>query len=143
MAAIDHIRRPLIAKIKIGQQRLGLDDDVYRVLLRRETGKDSCTQMGIKELEAVLAAMKQQGFVPARPQKGRRPGARSSAEPMMRKVEALLADNGLHWNYAHGMAKRMFGVDRVHWLADAHLHKLIAALQIYADRRKKGEPHGA
>ena len=38
--------------------------------------------------------------------------------------------------YAHGMAKRMFGVDQVHWLSDDKLHKLVAALQIYANRRK-------
>ncbi len=48
---------------------------------------------------------------------------------MMRKIEALLLDNGWTWNYAHGTAKKMFKVDRVEWLSDGNMHKLVAALQ--------------
>lgn len=129
------IRRGLIAKIKIAQASLGLDDATYRALLERVCGKRSCTQMNVRELEAVLAELKSKGFVPKA--KHKRPSSRRSADAMMSKVEALLADNGLPWNYAHGMAKKMFGVDRVQWLSDEHLHKLIAALQIYANRRKQ------
>ena len=125
----------LKAKIHIGKAQLGLDDDTYRALLRRETGKSSCAKMTLRELEAVLAAMQRQGFAASRPM-GRRPSPRRSASKMIGKVEALLLDNGLTWAYAHGMAKRMFGVDQVHWLPDDKLHKLVAALQIYANRRK-------
>ena len=49
---------------------------------------------------------------------------------------ALLADGKKPWAYAHAMAKRMFGVDRVEWLSDEHMHKLVAALQIAANRQK-------
>ncbi|MDO4693070.1 MAG: regulatory protein GemA [Eikenella sp.] len=127
----------LKAKIHIGKTQLGLDDDTYRALLLRETGKNSCAQMGLRELEKVLTAMGRQGFQPARPNLGRRPSPRGSADAMIRKVEALLLDNGLTWAYAHGMAKRMFGVDQVHWLPDDKLHKLVAALQIYANRKRE------
>ena len=34
--------------------------------------------------------------------------------------------------------KKMFKVDRVEWLSDGNMHKLVAALQISANRRKKG-----
>lgn len=34
--------------------------------------------------------------------------------------------------------KKMFKVDRVEWLSDGNMHKLVAALQIAANRRKKG-----
>lgn len=131
----------LKAKIHVAKTQLGLDDDTYRALLRRETGKDSCAAMNLRELEKVLSAMVRQGFQPTRPNPGRRPSPRGSADAMIRKVEALLLDNGLTWAYAHGMAKRMFGVDQVHWLPDAKLHKLVAALQIYANRRKEVQ-HG-
>ncbi|HHF7476546.1 TPA: phage protein GemA/Gp16 family protein [Neisseria meningitidis] len=47
-------------------------------------------------------------------------------------------DDGWTWNYAHGTAKKMFKVDRVEWLSDGNMHKLVAALQIAANRRKKG-----
>ena len=130
----------LKAKIHIGKAALGLDDDTYRALLLRETGKNSCAGMSLAELERVLSAMQRQGFAPAaakKPRSGRHPGGRDSIQAMLRKVNALLLDNGLTWNYAHGMAKRMFGVDRVHWLPDYKLHKLTAALQIHANRRKE------
>jgi phage gp16-like protein len=127
-------RRGLIAKIKIGQQRLGIDDATYRALLERVTGCRSCTEMDVGQLESVLTVMRQKGFVPTS-SKHKRPNARASADPMMGKVGALLADNKLPWNYAHAMARRMFRVDRVEWLSDENMHKLIAALQIHADRR--------
>ena len=81
--------------------------------------------------------LRQHGFAPKKTA-GRRPNRRSSADPMMRKIEALLLDNGWSWNYAHGTAKKMFKVDRVEWLSDGNMHKLVAALQIAANRRKKG-----
>ena len=55
---------------------------------------------------------------------------------------ALLAELGYHWNYAHSMARGMFKVDRVEWLTDEHLHKLVAALQMHANRKKKETAHG-
>ncbi|WP_066076196.1 gp16 family protein [Bergeriella denitrificans] len=117
-----------------------MDDDVYRAVLRRVTGKDSCAKMDVAELEKVCAEMAHLGFAAkSKPDIGRRPQRRSAADPMMRKIEALILDNGWSWNYAHGTAKRMFGVDRVEWLCGAHMHKLVAALQIAANRKKGKE----
>ena len=135
-------RRKLIAKIKIGQQQLGLDDDTYRALLVRVTGANSCTKLDMRGLEAVAAELGKQGFAAKKADKGRRPSRRDSADAMLRKIEALLSELGYHWNYAHAMARGMFQVDRVEWLTDAHLHKLVAALQIHANRKKKGAGNG-
>ncbi|WP_408633867.1 gp16 family protein [Neisseria zoodegmatis] len=114
-----------------------MSDDAYRDMLVRLTGKNSCALMDIDELERVVAEMKTKGFTPTNKNYGQRPSRRQSADLMMRKIEALLADGGLHWNYAHAMAKRMFKVDRVEWLSDGNMHKLVAALQIAANRKKK------
>ena len=130
------MRRALIAKIKIAQKELGLDDATYRAVLERVTGKRSCTECSIPELERVVEDLRQHGFTPKKTA-GQRPNRRSSADPMMRKIEALLLDNGWTWNYAHGTARRMFKVDRVEWLSDGNMHKLVAALQISANRKKK------
>lgn len=130
-------RKKLIAKIKIAQKQMGMSDDAYRDMLVRLTGKNSCALMDIDELERVVAEMKTKGFTPTSKNYGQRPSRRQSADPMMRKIEALLADGDLHWNYAHAMAKRMFKVDRVEWLSDGNMHKLVAALQIAANRKKK------
>ena len=134
---VQKLRRSLIAKIKIAQKELGLDDATYRAVLLRVTGKSSCTECSIPELERVAEDMRQHGFKPKN-SAGRRPNRRDSADQMMRKIEALLLDNGWSWNYAHGTARKMFKVDRVEWLSDGNMHKLVAALQIAANRRKKG-----
>ena len=136
MNDVQKLRRSLIAKIKIAQNELGLDEPTYRAVLLRVTGKSSCTECSIPELERVAEDMRQHGFKPKN-SSGRRPNRRSSADPMMRKIEALLLDNGWSWNYAHSMAKRMFGVGRVEWLSDGNMHKLVAALQIAANRKKR------
>ncbi len=130
------MRRALIAKIKIAQKELGLDDATYRAVLERVTGKRSCTECSIPELERVVEDLRQHGFAPKKTA-GQRPNRRESADPMMRKIEALLLDNGWSWNYAHGTAKKMFKVDRVEWLSDGNMHKLVAALQISANRKKR------
>jgi len=140
------LRAAQIRKIKVAVRQLGLDDETYRALLLRVTGKSSCSQMSIAERGKVLDALQGQGFVPTRQDKSvyhHRP--RDTREPaeskgaMLGKVEALLADAKRPWDYAHGLAKKMFGVDRLEFLRDGQLHKLIAALQIDANRRMKRE----
>lgn len=129
------MRKAMIAKIKIAQKQLQLDDMTYRGILTRVANKDSCTRCSLKELDAVLKEMKRLGFVATSPKHGHRPSPRCDIVSMMSKVEALLADSGLHWNYANALGKRMFGKEFVHWLGADELHKLIAALQIHANRK--------
>jgi len=127
-------------------KQLGLDEETYRALLVRVTGKSSCAQMSIAERGKVLDALKAQGFAFAprtsvihhRPKDTRREHE-TFKSPMLRKVEALLADAKRPWDYAHSMARHMFGVERLEFLRSGQLHKLIAALQIDANRRSKRE----
>ena len=53
------------------------------------------------------------------------------------KVEALLADAGREWAYAHSVARRVCKVERIEWCNPDQLAKVIAALQIDADRRAR------
>jgi len=129
------IRRSLIAKIKIAQKQLNIEDWEYRQMLERLTGLSSCAQMQNFQLVCVLNELKRKGFKPTVSKKHVSPNHSKSKDAMIGKVAALLADNKLPWDYAHSMAKRMFKVDRVEWLDYDHLHKLIAALQIYANRK--------
>ena len=136
-------RNGLIAKIKIAQKELGMAEEAYRAMLLRITGKNSCAVMNIGELERVADEMRRFGFKPstststAREKYGKPHLRRTTAAAMMDKVEALLADGGYHWNYAHAMARRMFGCEKVEYLDNDQLHKLVAALQIAANRKKK------
>jgi phage gp16-like protein len=53
------------------------------------------------------------------------------------KVGAILAETDKSWNYAHGTARQMFKVHRVEWLRPDQLHRLVAALQISANRNRR------
>lgn len=139
-------RRLQLGRIHQAQKALGLDDDTYRALLQRVTGKTSSAQMSPEERNAVLREFARLGFKKAeagdraRTFPGRPKDVRT--RPMLRKVEALLADDKRAWSYAHSLAKRMFHVTRVEWLNDNDLHKLVSVLQVDANRRKAkgGDP---
>ena len=55
-------RNQLIQLIHVAKRELGLDDDVYRLLLESNTAKTSCKSMSIKELESVLSTLENKGF---------------------------------------------------------------------------------
>lgn len=58
---------------------------------------------------------------PGRPQKVDR-------NKQLKKIEALLAAGGKSWAYGDGMAKRICKVDKVEWIPDRDLRKIITAL---------------
>ena len=57
-------------------------------------------------------------------------------EPQLRKVYALLTDMSLSWEYADGMAARMYGQKRTEQLKPSELRGLISALT------KRQQKHG-
>lgn len=127
-------RRAMIAKIKIAQKDLTMDDDAYRGLLTRVTGKTSAAALEKRELEAVLREMQRLGWKPVNPQ-GTRPRVSDEKKRTLAKIGAILKELNLSWNYAHGMAKAMFARERVEWLNSEELHKLMQALAVYQRRQ--------
>lgn len=136
---LDDARRQQLARIHMAKKQLQLDDETYRALLSRVTGKASSADMDARERNQVLAEFARLGFKAeaaasrANAAKGRPENV--DAVPMLRKVAALLAQDRRPWSYAHSMAKRMHQVARVEWLNDHQLHALVSALQIDANRR--------
>ena len=137
-AKVSTAKMALMAKVHIGKKELNLDDDTYRDVLWRVTGKRSCKKMLIGELEAVIKDMESRGFTPkAAPKHGKKPSVVGKREPLMGKIHAMLTDMGLHWNYAHGMGDKMFGIKRLQWLNDSQLYKLTQALSVHQQREAK------
>ncbi|WP_170113245.1 gp16 family protein [Ahniella affigens] len=133
-------RNAMIQKIHAAARALTLDDDTYRDMLHRVTGKRSCADMNTVQLEAVSRELDRlQGN--ARPQSlANGPVTiQEGCRAMMTKVERLLISRDRQWEYAHSMARHMFKVDRVEWLRPADLHKLVAALEIDSRRRSKAK----
>jgi len=134
------ISKGKLAQIHIAKAQLGLSDDEYRAILARTAGVSSAKQLTNRNVGNVLHEFRRLGFVPKPAKKAGRkaPKPPATRQVVMGKVEALLADVGRPWGYADGMARHMFKVERVDWLDDAQLHKLMQALIIDA-RRHGGE----
>lgn len=127
----------------LASKRLHLDRDTYVALLHRVGGVASSADLDqrgrvkvLNELRRLTGEGQQQMRnavnLPDAPQ-----NVREEIAGMVGKVGALLAESGKSWNYAHGTAKRMFKVHRVEWLRADQLHKLVAALQISANRNAR------
>lgn len=55
-------RTSLIKLIHVARRELQLDDDTYRAFLMQKTGKISCRELTVTQLEQVLDTMKERGF---------------------------------------------------------------------------------
>ncbi|WP_158780728.1 gp16 family protein [Pantoea sp. BAV 3049] len=124
----------LIRIIHTGKSRLGWDDETYRDVLARETGRRSAKDCTDAELERVVRYMRTQGFVSVAG-RGRRPSVAVGRKGMIGKIEALLAEAGRPWGYLDGVIERMLGeIKPVEWLDDVQVRKLMQALIVDAKR---------
>lgn len=141
----ERLRR--IRSIQATRRQLELEDNEYRDLVARvskEHGPEqrSAGDCNLAQLRAVANELQKRAGKPAgnaanaRQWRGRPKG---DLTPQLGKVEALLADAGREWAYAHAVAKRLCRVERVDWCNPAQLSKVIAALQLDADRRARGQ----
>jgi hypothetical protein len=55
-------RKKMIQLIHVGKSKMGLSDDAYRAILDGVCGKQSCADMTMRQLAAVLRAMRGNGF---------------------------------------------------------------------------------
>ena len=123
-------RDPLLAQIHIARQQLQLEDDDYRALLRRVTGKTSSAELSDTQRRAVIAELKRRGF------KARGTGRAKSSKPYIRKVFALwgeLKREGIWREDGVGslraFVKKMAGVDDPEFMDYAEATKVIEAMK--------------
>lgn len=132
-------RSKLIAIIHVGKKELGLDDDTYRDLLQAVAGKRSAKDLNITELNKVIRSLEQKGFKhESKRSFGTKPDVASQKEPLMGKIEALLADQQLHWNYAKAIAKQMFNKEALEFCTKKELYRIVAALEYKKKRTQDG-----
>lgn len=143
----DAARNTALKAVHASKRQLALDDEVYRDLLERMTGKRSARDLDDAQLRRVLSEMRRLGAVqPTQPHpKGRSKPAHYPGTPhnvdslpaQIEVVEALLTEMRLSWGYADAIAKRMFRVDRVAWLKDPkEVVAILAALYNEREKRK-------
>jgi phage gp16-like protein len=124
--------RTLQGRIKMAQKALGMDDDLYREMLFNHTGKRTTKEMTIVELKKILA------FMNGTKANSRTDRPRNMKDPavgkMLGKIEAMLLEAKREWAYAHGIAKKMFGVDRLEFCRAQQIYKIVQAMMMDAKR---------
>jgi len=124
------------ALIHIAKQKTGMSDQEYRELLG-SFGVASSRDLTHGKFDAVMKHFKGMGFKrkPGKPYKRLHPIG--SKKRLLYKIEAQITEMDLSWNYVDGMAKKMFGVDRVIWCVPQQLHRIVAALNYHQKRIEK------
>ena len=142
----DNGRRALLAKVHLAKKDLRLDDDTYRDILERQTGRRSSAECTVGELENLVAHFRAQGFVPKTVAGGRQGAPRSAGprradHPVAKKARAMwisLHQLGVVENSSEqaleAFAKRQLGVERMQWMDQGLSSKLIDALKDWAKR---------
>lgn len=125
-------RNDRLATIHMGKNALNLDEDTYRDMLEHVTGKRSAKDMDMDDLLKVIQHLDQLGF--SKRNFGKKPKVKQSKEALIGKIEAHLAEHKLHWNYAKGIAKKMFGKEALEFCNESELHRIVAALEYRAKR---------
>ena len=107
-----------LAKMHVAKKQLGLDDDTWRDLLERETGKRSSKDMTDRERGRVLEVLKNQGFKPA--SKASRKGLEGKYAPKLQALWIAGYNLGLIRNKEDAallaFVKRQTGIDHTRFL---------------------------
>ncbi|WP_310620907.1 gp16 family protein [Flexibacterium corallicola] len=131
-----------LAQIHIAKKDLALDDDNYRAILKRVTGKASAKDLSDAQRMRVVNEFKRLGWQQANKRGGcYRP---ASSKGYVRKLYALAKSLGTlgYWNAPYKQALKVFvknrcGVDDPEWLTYAQASPLIEALKEIEEREKK------
>lgn len=133
------ITRATQSKIHIARHQLGMDEDVYRGLLKRTTGSESSKDLTERQGQAALAELTRLGFSPKPPSKDKakgKPHNFNRLPNLIVKIEAQLADMGLPWSYADAIANQMWKRQRIAWTREEKkLKAILAALHVEQNKR--------
>ncbi|WP_027360811.1 gp16 family protein [Desulforegula conservatrix] len=131
----DTIRRAKLATIHIAKKTLGMDDETYREMLGN-FGLKSSKDASIAKLDEIITHLESKGFeTKKRKNQPKSVKGQAPETALMGKIGALLADGKYQWAYGHGIAKKMFGVERLEWCDCQQLRKIVAALEYNAKRK--------
>lgn len=119
---------------------LGLtDEDLYGVVYQR-TGKDSLRALSPRELGEVVRVLQDMKDGISR-RNGRRrtdEGGNARTVELRRKAYRVMEEMGWDEARVNGLARRMFGAERIEWLNPEQCGKLIEALK--AIQRRQADP---
>ncbi|MER2558846.1 MAG: regulatory protein GemA [Candidatus Competibacter denitrificans] len=124
--------------IHIAKKQMAWDENTYRAILERITGKASAAELNAQQRNAVIDEFVRLGWKIKSHKSHRKPGAvPEDRQRLVWKIGAYLADAGRVWAYADGIARRVCKVDSVRFCTPEQLHKIVAALEYDQKRRQR------
>ena len=128
----------LIKLIHVAKTKLGLDDEIYRDILKSTTGKDSSKLLTPAQLEAVLDRLKQLGFTVESNKTGVKNLASDAQSKLIRHLWLQLHQAGQVKNGSE-LALAKFVENRVHvsalqFLSTRHADMIINHLRQWCKR---------
>jgi phage gp16-like protein len=130
------IRRALLAKIHIAIKDMGIDDELYRLILQEEFGAKSAAELGNRQLEQLVERFERKGWKPRRQSAddGRQQKT-GQADALKEKVGQILLHSDFDEVRLRGLVRKICGVDHLEWCGDAvRLKKLLAVIGRMMDR---------
>lgn len=131
-----------IIKIHVARRELALDDNTYRALLNRVTGKDSAKTLTAPERAQVLREFERLGWKPKKAR--RKPKAEDWRTPRIRLIFRLW-----YWLYDNGATKsrtpesllkfcqQHIDAEKLEWATSKELNDCVEALKSWQARTQK------
>ncbi|HXG29578.1 MAG TPA: regulatory protein GemA [Nevskiales bacterium] len=135
MGAAQDTRTRELARIHCLKRDLDLSDETYRNLLWTIARVHSAKDLDSYGRQQVIAQLSGRSL-PTPPT--RRVKAASDRQPLIRKIEAMLAASGRERAYAAGICRQMRIPEQLEWCTSEQLRKVVAALTYDARRRASG-----
>lgn len=129
-------KRPLLAKIHIAKAQLNLDDDQYRDIVRRVTGKDSAAQCRYSQLVDLINEFKSLGWKTEKKKAFRRAPSDGIKKiyALWGELQALEAVQSTDKTALDAFVKKYTGIDSVQWLLPDQQRKIIEILKQWIKR---------
>ncbi len=125
------------ALLHVARSKLGMTEEEYRGLLR-SVGASSSSELSYRTFDELMDKLRAAGFRPVHrtaKKSGMHLDSAEGKQPMLSKIEAILADLNMPWSYADKVAKKMFAVDRLRWCTQEQTWKVLQALIIFQNRK--------
>lgn len=133
-------KNQLIKIIHVAKRSLALDDAGYRTMLEAQTGKTSCSDMSMSQLEKIVEHLRSRGFEASPTASAKKPVKRAD-DPQSKLIRHL-------WLKLHGMgavkdsseaalaafAKRQTNVERLEWMNGYQAGLVIESLKKWVKR---------
>ena len=129
-------KRPLLAKIHIAKTQLNLDDEQYRDIVRRVTGKDSAAQCRYSQLVDLINEFKNLGWKTPKKKAFRRTPSDCIKKiyALWGELQALEAVQSTDKTALDAFVKKYTGIDSVQWLLPDQQRKIIEILKQWIKR---------